>query len=46
MATAAFKGSPVRISGGLPEPGSVIHTELVPQIGQEPDYAAAVAALS
>ena len=28
------------------ENGTVVHTELVPEIGQEPDYDAAVAALS
>lgn len=30
----------------LDEDGTVVHTELVPEIGQEPDYDAAVSALS
>ena len=30
----------------LDESGTVIYTQLVPEVGQEPDYDAAVAALS
>jgi len=34
------------VSSVLDESGTVIYTEQVPEVGQEPDYDAAVAALS
>ena len=41
-----FEGLLARSVVVLDENGVVLHTELVPEIGQEPDYDAAIAALS
>lgn len=41
----AFAGLLARAVVVLDADGTVLHTELVPDIGQEPDYAAALAAL-
>ncbi len=41
-----FEGLLARAVLVLDEDGTVLHSELVPQIGQEPDYDAAMAALS
>jgi thiol peroxidase len=40
-----FQGLLARAVVVLDEDGTVLHTELVPQIGQEPDYDAALASL-
>jgi thiol peroxidase len=40
-----FQGLLARAVVVVDEDGTVVHTELVPQIGQEPDYDAALAAL-
>ena len=41
-----FEGLLARAVLVLDEDGTVLHSQLVPQIGQEPDYDAAIAALS
>ena len=41
-----FQGLLARAIVVVDTDGTVLHTELVPQIGQEPDYDAAIAALS
>ncbi|MEO5652919.1 MAG: thiol peroxidase [Marmoricola sp.] len=41
-----FEGLLARAVVVLDENGTVLHSQLVPQIGQEPDYDAAIAALS
>lgn len=46
MTDGPLEGLLARAVVVLDTDGSVLHTELVPQIGQEPDYDAAVAALS
>ncbi|GAA1184288.1 thiol peroxidase [Ornithinimicrobium humiphilum] len=46
MADGPMAGLLARSVVVLDADGSVIHTELVPEIGQEPDYDSAVAALS
>lgn len=57
MAKITLKGNPVNTSGNLPlkgtqapdfaldEKGKVVYNQLVPEITQEPDYEAALAAL-
>jgi thiol peroxidase len=46
MNEGAFAGLLARAVVVADENGRVLHTELVPEIGQEPDYDAAIAALS
>ena len=46
MNEGAFGGLLARAVVVSDENGNVLHTELVPEIGQEPDYDAAIAALS
>lgn len=46
MADGPMRGLLARSVVVLDESGTVLHTEVVPEIGQEPDYDAAVAALS
>jgi thiol peroxidase len=41
-----FEGTMARAVVVLDESNTVVHTELVPEIGQEPDYDAALAALA
>ena len=45
LADGGFRGLLARSVVVIDEDGSVLHTEVVPEIGQEPDYDAAVAAL-
>lgn len=45
LSDSKFQGLLARAVVVLDDAGTVLHTELVPQIGQEPDYDAAVAAL-
>jgi thiol peroxidase len=45
MADGKLKGLMARSVVVLDEQGTVVHSQLVPDIGQEPDYDAAVAAL-
>ncbi|MBB2986489.1 thiol peroxidase [Terracoccus luteus] len=45
LADGGFRGLLARAVVVLDRDGSVLHTELVPSIGQEPDYDAAVASL-
>lgn len=45
IADSAFAGLLARAVLVLNEQGHVLHSELVPEIGQEPDYAAALTAL-
>jgi len=45
IADSAFAGLLARAVLVLNEQGQVLHSELVPEIGQEPDYAAALTAL-
>lgn len=45
LADGGFRGLLARAVVVVDADGSVLHTELVPAIGQEPDYDAAVAAL-
>jgi thiol peroxidase len=46
LTDSKFEGLLARAVVVVDEDGTVLHSELVPQIGQEPDYDAAVAALS
>lgn len=46
MVDGPFRGLLARAVVVLDEEGKVLYTELVPEIGQEPDYDAAIAALS
>lgn len=46
MVDGPMRGLLARSVVVIDEAGKVIHTEMVPEIGQEPDYDAAVAALS
>lgn len=41
----AFEGLDARVIIVLDKNGEVVHTELVPEVGQEPDYKAALAAV-
>jgi thiol peroxidase len=45
LTDSKFEGLLARAVVVVGEDGHVLHTELVPQIGQEPDYDAAIAAL-
>ncbi|MFI5429731.1 thiol peroxidase [Aeromicrobium sp. UC242_57] len=46
LAEGAFSGLLARLVVVLDRDGSVLHSALVPEIGQEPDYDSAVASLS
>ncbi|GAA5155625.1 thiol peroxidase [Nocardioides marinquilinus] len=46
LTSSAFEGLLARAVVVVDGTGTVVHTELVPEIGQEPDYDAAVAALA
>ena len=46
LVDGAFAGLLARAVVVLDRDGTVLHSQLVPEIGQEPDYDAAVAALS
>jgi thiol peroxidase len=46
LAEGAFEGLLARAVVVLDRDGTVLHSQLVPEIGQEPDYDAAVASLS
>ena len=45
MVDGGFRGLLARSVVVLDESGRVLHTEVVPEIGREPDYDAAVTAL-
>lgn len=45
LSDGAFRGLLARAVLVLDDDGSVLHSQLVPEIGQEPDYAAALAVL-
>ncbi len=45
MENGGFAGLLARAVVVIDADGTVVHTELVPAIGQEPDYDAAIAAL-
>ncbi len=45
MAEITLQGNPIHTRGNLPEKGTVVYTQQVPEIVDEPDYEAALAVL-